>query len=47
MLQIMFVSVINNVDLRNNKKNYRKSFLNFLGAQTAAINLSQVDRDKP
>ena len=25
-LQIMFVSVINNVDLKNNNKNVRKSF---------------------
>jgi len=25
-LQFMFVSVINNVDLKNNDKNYRKSF---------------------
>jgi len=25
-LQIMFVSFINNVDLKNNNKNYRKSF---------------------
>jgi len=40
----MFVSVINNVDLKNNTKKLQKIILS---AQIGAINLSQVDLDKP
>jgi len=36
----------NNIDLKNNTRNCRKSFLKFQGAQIAAINLFQFDLDK-
>jgi len=37
----------NNVDLKNNFRNYRKTILKFLDARIAAINLFQFDLDKP
>jgi len=35
------------VDLKNNKRDYRKVFWIFLGMRIAAINVYQFDLDKP
>jgi len=35
----------NNVNLKNNNRNYKKKLMDFVGARTSAINLFQVDFD--
>jgi len=36
----------NNVDLKTDNRNYRKTILNFRCVRIAAINLFQIDLDK-